>query len=454
MTHNVTTTQPASEGRTVYVMPDPAGLGVTLARALDTLPDASRVVICGNRVGNRAAMLAWIEQRGDWLLLREPYVKRRDLDVEAVTPGGRRVRVTSAEPWFGEGVEPAHAAEAMRYVRRVCSSWDVYPIGRPFDTGRRLLRSTWERHGHGFPACPPEVAELLTSTSGQGRFEVFPAGAPEGGGVYPSIWSVDARFMYASCARTELPVGEPVEVAGEPADPFAASWCHVRWTPADGLPIGLLPFHDEGRWRWPTFGGWEGWCSGAELHLARQHGYRVEVVRSIVWPSRSNAPLRAFSELVDRNREKLTTLPLPAGVIEAGRNALRAVIIGTIGSLHACYGHGVDSSERMMKPRREPDPVAAEHSAGVGLSFVRPEWTTAIWALARYRLARVMLDQTSPVIGCTLDGFYVGGRPVLPEDRGRSGSFIVKGSTQWPDPIRHQRELYEMAATIRPEVGA
>lgn len=450
MTHNVTSGQPAIEGRTVYVLPDPAGLGGTLGRALDALPDATRIVLCGDRIGNRAGVLDWIERRGDWCLLRDPYVKRRDLDIEAATPSGRRVRVTSAEPWFGEGCATVDAAEAMRYVRRVCSQWDTYPVGRPFDTGRKLLRSTWERHGHGFPACPPEVAELLTSTSGQGRFEVFPAGAPEVG-VYPAIWSVDARFMYASCARSELPVGDPVEVKGAPADPFAASWCRVRWTPAEGLPIGLLPYHDEQRWRWPTFGGWEGWCSGAELHLARQHGYRIEVERSIVWPSRSNAPLRAFAELVDRHREKLTALPLSPGAVEAGRNALRAVLIGTIGSLHQTATIApVDSSERMMKPRREPDPDAAD-SAGVGLSFVRPEWTTAIWALARYRLARVMLDQTAPVIGCTLDGFYVGGRPVLPEDRGRAGSFIVKGSTQWPEPIRHQRELYEMAATIRPE---
>lgn len=450
MSGNVTGPQPAAEGRTVYVMPDPAGLGATLDQALAVEPDARNVVVCGDRLGGRGETRAWVDRLDPWQLTSvEPYVERHGIRLRAARDG-HLVSVSRAEVWFGQGVEPEHARDAMRIVRGVVAEWGCRPIAHPSVTGRRMLLAHYDRHGYSWPDCGAEVAELLRSTSGQGRFEVMPAAAPEGGGVWPRIYYSDARFQYAACAATELPEGEPQLIDGEPPDPYASSWCRVRWQPAEGMPIGLLPYHLDGkRWTWPTEGAWSGWCSGAELHLARRHGYSITVERSLVWPARSRRPLHAFATMLARHRDRVDGLNVDHRTRAAARNALRAVLVSTVGSLHG-YAGGRPVVETQRDGHDENPPA----DQGAGSSLSRPEWTTAVWALARVRLARAMLAQPVPVLGCTLDGFYTAGRPLLAADSGSLGTFRLIGSTQWPDPIRTLPELYEMGATIEPERAA
>jgi hypothetical protein len=76
-----------------------------------------------------------------------------------------------------------------------------------------------------------------------------------------------------------------------------------------------------------------------------------------------------------------------------------------------------------------------------------------LWSLACTRLARVMLDQTGPVLGATLDGFTVAGRPRLPEDRGRAGAFRIVAEGQWPEPVRSLPDYYSAVSELV-EVGA
>ena len=62
------------------------------------------------------------------------------------------------------------------------------------------------------------------------------------------------------------------------------------------------------------------------------------------------------------------------------------------------------------------------------------------------------MEQKAPVLGATLDGFYVGGRPVIAPDHGRAGAFRLIAEGQWPDPVRTLPELYAAGAELV-EVG-
>ncbi len=427
---NTSTTRKARErmeqdGTTVYTLADPAGIGATVDAAG---PAARHVVICG-RVGGAASARAWIESTGQWMAAGAPYVGRNNLRASLIG-GGRSVTVSSVEPWFGV-VEPETAAGAMRYMRHVCAAYGVRPARSPGFTGQRLLAATWEKSGRDWPTVAPDIADLLRTTSGQGRFEVF--GANAGGG--PLLVGVDARFQYGALAALELPSGVPVELAaGVEPDEWAPSWCHVEFQPAAGA-VGLLGVDVGGRhgWSWPTFGGpFTTWCSGAELQLARRGGYRVRVLRAIVWPERSR-PLATWATFIGKEREHVEQLPLPAPVIAAARAGLRAMLVQAVGALHSrpsAPGRFVSASVDINRP-------------GAG-SFFHPEWSTAIWAAARCRLASRMTEQTAPVVACALDGFYVAGEPVLPADNGKAGQWRETSRRgQWP-AVRNMSDIYQL----------
>lgn len=408
------------EGTTVYTLPNPAGVGATVDAVGD---DVKHVVICG-RVGGTSTARAWLAAVGGSWLPVGGYVGRNTLRGSLIGEG-RRVTVSSAEPWFGV-VEPSTAAEAMRFVRHVCAPLGVRPVRSPGFTGRQLIEAIWRKGGAEFPTLAPELAELLRITSGQGRFEVF--GANAGGGSV--LVGVDARFQYGALAMLELPVGAAVEVEGEP-DEYAPSWCQVEFIPAAG-PVGLLGVDVGGRhgWSWPTFGGpFSTWCSGAELQLARRHGYNVRVLRAIVWPSRGR-PLATWANLLDKARERVGNLPLDAAVIAASRSALRAMLVQAVGTFHA-------------EPAPSRLPTASVVSNRLGAES-RPEWSTAIWATARARLATRMIEQSAPVVACALDGFYVAGEPELPTDSGRAGQWRETSRVfDWPN-ISNMSDIYQL----------
>lgn len=413
------------DGSTAYVAIDAAGIGATVDAALaaDSSGQVRHVAVCGPRPGaGKTGAEAWAAQLGRWLPVAQPHVTRSALRAGLVADG-RRVHVSRIEPWFGEHVEPEHAAEAMRYVRHVAGVVGVRPVGTPGATGRLMLGAMWARSSSSWAELPAELRELLRSTSGQGRFQVFPAGAAGGA----ELVSVDARFQYGALAALELPVGVPADIAGEPDDEYAPSWCQLDFVPAG--PLAMLPVKYGAHWSWPTDGGpYRTWASGAEVQAARRAGYQVTVLRSIVWPAKAR-PLAPWARLISKHRARVDTLPLADGVKAAARAGLRSIVVQTIGQLH---GGGAS-----------PVPFAsANETGGAPPSFDRPEWSTAIYAMARARLAQVMSKQTAPLVACSLDGFHVAGEPVLSVDDGADGRWRVVARYQDWQPVRNMADLY------------
>lgn len=416
------------DGATVYVLPGETA-GETLDAAIRAHPEARHVAVCGDRPGaGRGATgprgvrraEAWLADSGRWSPVGEQHVTRSSLRVRMVDGSGRTLQLSRVEPWFGEGVTPGDAAEAMRIVRGVCSEMGTRPIASPGVTGRRMLAQSWERLGYNYPALPADVGALIRETSTQGRFEVLPAAAQP----WRDVTYIDARFQYGACAQTELPVGEPDDIAATGAagsvdvEEYAPAWCMVDFRAPDGLVLGVLGVRDGSRVRYPIAPDlWHrSWCSGAEVQLARRVGYQVKVRRAIVWPDRAKV-LAPWAGHIDRERARLESLPIADGARSAARDALRSILVHTVGSL-----------------AREPGALSVSFPSGngteraPGFDFHRPEWAAAIWSLARVRLARIALAQTAPVLALTLDGFYVAtDRPRVEPDSGRSGVFREVG---------------------------
>ena len=414
---------------TAYVTIDPAGIGATLDQLADAGDVVRHVVVCGPRPGHgKSGALDWYNRRGDWLPVAVPFVSRSALRA-TMGRDGREVRVTRIEPWLGEHVEPAAAAEAMRVIRHTTGRFAMRPFGTPAQTGRGMLRNIWRAADAEYPSPPADVCELLAETSGQGRFEVF----PNDGGA--ELVAVDARFQYGALAQLELPAGAPGWLDGEP-DEYAPSWCEVEFRPTDALGLpGILGVQGRRGWEWPTdpTRTFYGWCSGAELQLARRCGYRVTVRRAVVWPRKAR-PLATWARQIDADRERLERLPLDPDVKAAARAGLRAIVVQTIGSIHGRAG----------RAPALPSPSASADEEGSAGAFVHPEWSTAIWATARVRLARAMIEQTAPVVACALDGFYVAGEPVLPVDTGKAGAWreVWRGGS-WP-ALRSMPDVYAL----------
>jgi len=428
MTNCETPPPPVVDGSTVYVAIDAGGIGATVDRALDVAGAGVRhVVVCGPRPGaGKTGAVAWAGQLGRWMPTDTPHVTRSALRAR-LAADGVDVHVTRIEPWFGEHVAPADAAEAMRIIRHAGALVGVRPYGTPGQTGRRMLAAVWEARGLEWPSCPPDVAALLRSTSGQGRFQVF----DNDGGA--ELVSIDARFQYGALALGELPTGEPVEQTAEP-DVYAPSWCEVDFAPAPGGVLGVLGVRSLGRWHWPSDGGpYRTWCSGAEIHAARDAGYLVTVRRAIVWPSKART-LAPWVRIIVKQRDRLDALPIGAGVKRAARNGLRAMVVQAIGAIHG--GAGVTDGA-------PPVLCASAYKTG-GASLDHPEWTTAIYATARARLARQMLAQTAPVVACALDGYYVAGEPVLQPDNGAPGRWReVWRCGPW-SPVATMADIYAL----------
>lgn len=421
---------PVTEGDTTFTPADPAGVGATLDR--HGRAGVRRIIITGpapDIAGCRSdaeRWRRWLDLAGRNVPLDEPYIGAAALRARYGRDGGT-VSVTRAAQWFGESAEPAAVAEATKHVRHVAGTVGAVMTGSPSRTGLAMLHATWKRGGHEYRPQDDGVQEEIRATSGQGRFELLDRGRRLG---TPRMIALDAEFAYARIASTiELPVGDPVELAaGEwPSSAYAPAWLGVTFTPSRDLPFGLLPVREDRGWSWPTRGRkLSSWATGAEVAIARQHGYRIRVERGYYWPTKRRV-LGTWAETLMRHRRRVLDLPLQPGVADAVRTATRNIAIQTIGILH---GRDATEQRTVIDPREIPDDALAVRRERDGAwryelrapvarraGDSHPEWTAQIWGVARARLARQMLVNGPRVIAVALDSVMLDHDPHPDSDK-------------------------------------
>lgn len=309
-----------------------------------------------------------------------------------------KASVTYAASWFGEGdYSPADAEQVWH--------WLETSLVREFrDNGARLLltpattgRDLFARcvpAGDGWPVLTPDVQAMIRSTAGQGRMETLRP-PPAHSGTISVLHEYDARMAYVSLLR-ELPIGEPLHYRGGLAEqwatehPYHEGRYRVTWkAPGGWRHPGILPAHgdtsDGPDWVWPAAGA--GWCSGAELFTAWRAGWTVNVHEAYVWPERGD-PFRTWRDRLLRVLALADELPH----VRMVRNAIRAIILHTIGAIHGAphktshYGPNPPDNARHVRLLRDGRFAWETQSLPAWPEMVHPEWSSAIWGRARARL--------------------------------------------------------------------
>jgi hypothetical protein len=261
----------------------------------------------------------------------------------------------------------------------------------PQVTGIRLWKLT--RGVEEYPVMPRAERDLLVPL-GQGRWEATPA-VP--GPTIPAVYAYDMMWAYVACC-TGLVRGAMIHDDEPLFDATVRGFYKVRFTvPADWRHLGILRVNsDDGITRHaPTSGTHVCWCGWTEALLAREMGWRVEVLERIIWSGQGRAPL-------DTWRHKLMAI---AAQHPDYAPAVRTIIIQTIGQFAARNGREVThtvSNRALIPPDRTitARPVDPRDREGAWqyafrlplrpeLAAVRhPEWAADVWARCRTRVLR------------------------------------------------------------------
>lgn len=434
--------------------------------------DDGRVMITGAIPGGgMAAFRRWAAVPLDpfgWAADEGQYVTGDQPRLTYRHPDGRRVDVYRAAAWFGEEASPETCRRAWAALRGLLGRRGWALLATPATTGRMALQATWD--GADWPRVSDDVARLIRSTSGQGRFELGDAAAA--GGYF--LHRYDGRFMYGALAATELPVGEPVELGRRDAaacyssDPYAPARWHVDFTvPRFWQHAGLVQATQPREWlRTPGAKG-TAWVDGAELRLLSEHGWPFTLRAGLAFPDRAR-PLARFVGALRKMRDawrpgELRALDAGDDVAEAVRDGLRAIALHTIGALHGRPHKITGTTAPELVPE---DAVLVWDAPGGQLhwvreveppmgAFVHPEWSAHIWALARVRVLAGTKAQSGGgilsvpwghYVGCALDAIYTSAAQPQIVDRGRDGDFRKTGEWGRWDPVANMPELYAVTA--------
>lgn len=382
--------------------------------------------------------------------------------------------ITWAAPWWGVGTNPARCDRAHRFLvdelRRAFDLGDEWGLMlTPATTGRDLWARTIPA-GRGFPVLSEQAQRMIRSTTGQGRTQTLPA--PDGAGP-ATVHLYDARLAYSACLRG-LPIGEPelLDVDRQLVDVDHAGFDVYRparyrlagfRAPAGWRLPGILPMATDDGWRWPlTSDGAERdvWVDGAELRLALVHGWTVDVLDALVFPTRGDV-FRTWADrlwrVLESPRLARAALDEPwlPGVIRTG---VRNLLIHAIGAFQGRPQRRTHIGTHADAPLDAPGADIRFYPGGVATwitehapawpQMVHPEWTAAVWARARTRLL-----STSGVGALHLEpGTVVAFRtdallttvPVDWPDDGRRGQYSYRGSARmdrWPAEHSKAAEL-------------
>ncbi len=401
-----------------------------IAETLQAAGTAGRIVLTGP-YPEAATFRSWLQAVPDeWeVTVRKAQSKGR-CEARYRHASGRELRVTSAAVWFG--AQPLAPALAQQQLRRLASRLNrefrregTLPLVSPAVCGLTLWREEAEEV---FPPLPEEQQTLIRATSGQGREELLWGKWPghERDPFVPALpgfhyW--DMRLAYASVCEN-LPVGPAIHDNGGEV-PLVGRVRVMAWPPLlEWDHIGLLPLKTAGALR-PSFPTetFIGWCDAREARLAVANGWGVRVLERLVM--QEGRPLNTWS------RRLLRVLAEYDAAGEKGMaRACRAILLQSIGDLH---GRG-RALEQVLRSRAGVTAVREVRQGRRAERLSHPEWTAAIWARVRYRLAKAMLEvPRADLVGCYVDCIYTAQRPPWP-DRVKLGALRRKGSLLGPLP--------------------
>jgi hypothetical protein len=224
--------------------------------------------------------------------------------------------------------------------------------------------------------------------------EFFPGTNP-----IPALYCYDGRAMYMGCCNgLGYAGGRWLQMSQEDIQPGDRGRAKVVFSaPANWQHVGLLAVKREGGagWHWPVSGDWETWADCAEIRLARQQGWSVHVMDKLVWPEAD--PLGLWATRLSR----LYLADGSAGQGLVGRCA-RAICLHTIGWFHNLGYTDQRSIVSPDDPRVTIDNVEWDTDEGYQIKervltgkkpeHCHPEWSAAIWARARLRVTKALLE--------------------------------------------------------------
>lgn len=372
---------------------------------------------------------------------------------------GRRLEVHHLSTWERGAtgrITPADLAGAFRLVnaglavmfaegrRPDAPNWAAQLRDSPAATGRELLRRSLPA-GHDYPGLPDEVTQLLWETARQGRYELL----IEPSTKLPALYGYDRRFAYAhGCGRIRGAGLESWDRGGAEFIPYAPGRYLCEWQVPDSWEhVGLLQSEDG---TWPARPGehGRGWADSREIHLALANGWSPRILERILFHDDRSEPFRTWSTKMIRLRDEwLTEQQETVKVIKLARDIARTIVVACIGSLQG-KGRKITRTADTSKGQEVPAGVVARMEAGGlyvweerttagSLEFVRPEWSSQIWAEQRVKLLNSGAKAAQPNAGALhlpraslvafhTDAIYTTVDPGW-NDTGTAGQFRLKG---------------------------
>lgn len=396
------------------------------------------------------------------------------------TDGTQEVEVQHAAVWFGHGAYNARDAAYAWFVlraelREACPSSVL--MSTPSTTGRDLWRRMIPAKSDGYPVLSDELRQLIQTTSGQGRRELVarPAGIPHLS-VMDLVSQYDMRIAYAALTWG-MPVGAPEMVtqrvwgAMSDEDQDKTLRRRGRWLVRATVPggwehVGILPYLGPEGWSWPSKPGttFTSWSSSPEVAVAREHGWRVEVIEGFHFAE--GKPLNNWKDALMKIHGRLRPETAPV-VNQLIASAVRMMILGTIGAFASrtrAVTHTAAEGEALPTDAqvREVAGTYVWETAGERSEWTErashPEWSAEIWARCRVRLLETppvegirtgaLHVPPGSVIGLRTDGLTLLGDPGWPDD-GAPGRYRLTGRARgafgWP---QSDADLSQLKRTI------
>ena len=318
-----------------------------------------------------------------------------------------RVEVRSAAEWFGGDLSPQLAERAWvrlgRDLRALFGERAVL-LTSPAQTGQDLLERSLPRkkladgklEAYTFPTLPDEALDMLYTTCGQGRNELFHQPQP-----IERLYGLDGVWMYASCLSA-LPCG-PMTYDTRPDPPgwtcgFLVASVHV---PDGWAHVGLLPeVYDDARGahrRWPRSGWFVSVMTTAEYDLAIKQGWDVRIKRRWLWHKPPCDPAGLWRDKLVSLRRRYQLAAHRGDVVAMALQAtVRRLMLNPIG---LWFSHEAFTDSYV--PRSEAGRIALEAHVSVRGDYLHvrtprefghplyqhPEWAASVWGRARAKLA-------------------------------------------------------------------